>query len=418
MRLKHLSLTNFRNFARLEIDLPSGVTLLHGDNAQGKTNFLEAIYYMATTKSTHTNHDKQLINWDAGQYGEPIVVGRLVAHIETQDGLRHLEMRLIRDQQTAVHSFRREALVDRRKVRLMDLLGNLRVVLFVPEDMNLITGAPSTRRRYLDITLCQSDPDYLRTLSRYNKLLEQRNALLRRLAEDGVRQPTELLSIYSEQVIALGSRIFARRATFVRDLAREVQRVHYEMLTAGRETIQLSYLPRIQSKPSGRDDEMDLVEAADWLQANADDVALVEQRFREALDGATAHDLRRGVTSVGPHRDDWRFWINKRSLGHYGSRGQQRSAVLALKMGEIVWVSAETNDKPLLLLDDVMAELDPYRRDLLIKSLDYSEQAFMTSADVNIFSTAFLSNINTLAVSDGRITQGGEMGQQPTGESA
>ena len=407
MRLTHLSLTNFRNFARLELDLPTGVTLLHGNNAQGKTNFLEAIYYMATTKSPHTNTDHQMLNWDAGQYGEPIVVGRLVAHIETQDGLRHLEMRLISDRQGINTSFRREALVDRRKVRLMDLLGNLRVVLFVPEDMNLITGSPSARRRYLDITLCQSDTVYCRTLSQYNKLLEQRNALLRQLAENGTRKAPELLSIYSDQLVGLGAKIFARRAVFMRDLAREVQRVHYEMLTGGQETIRLAYLPRLQQKSSsnGSDEDKPLIEEALWLEEHADDMTAVSQHYREALINVQAEELRRGMTLLGPHRDDWRFWVNERSLSYYGSRGQQRSAVLALKMGEIAWVSAETNDKPLLLLDDVMAELDPRRRELLISSLDLSEQAFITSADVSIFSTDFLSNIHVLRVDDGRITE-------------
>ncbi len=403
MYLRHLSLTNFRNFARLELDLPQGVTLLHGDNAQGKTNFLESIYYMATTRSTHTNQDSQLINWDAGQYGEPIVVGRLVAHIETADGLRHLEMRLIRDNTGSSPSFRREALVDRRKVRLMDLLGNLRVVLFVPQDMNLITGAPATRRRYLDITLCQSDPAYCRALSKYNKLLEQRNALLRNLAENNVRKPTELLSIYTDQVVELAARILTRRAVFMRDLAREVHRVHYELLTAGKETIQLGYLPRVIAKPNGEADDKQMADSAEYLAENAGDLTGVAKRLREAMDEALQLDFARGSTSIGPHRDDWRFLINGRSLNHYGSRGQQRSAVLALKMGEISWVSAETNDKPLLLLDDVMAELDASRRDLLIDSLDYSDQSFITTADVTIFGTEFLTQINPLNVKDGRI---------------
>ncbi|HFC12528.1 MAG TPA: DNA replication/repair protein RecF [Anaerolineae bacterium] len=405
MQLRHLSLTNFRNFARLEIDLPSGITLLHGDNAQGKTNFLEAIYYLATTRSSHTHQDKQLINWDAGQYGEPIVVGRLVAHIESADGLHQLEMRLIRDQQGLTPTFRREALVDRRKVRLLDLLGNLRVVLFVPQDMNLITGAPAARRRYLDITLCQSDRRYCRTLSQYNKLLEQRNALLRNLAENNVRRATDLLDIYTEQVVALGSKILLRRAVFMRDLAREVERIHYESLTAGKETIQLSYLPRLFAKANGAEQEQKMIASAEWLTSHADDLPTIEKGVRTALDDALQLDFARGATSVGPHRDDWRFWINGRNLNHYGSRGQQRSAVLALKMGEIAWVSAETKDNPLLLLDDIMAELDPSRRKLLIKTLDFSDQSFITSADIAIFSTDFLNKINVLSVNNGRISK-------------
>jgi DNA replication and repair protein RecF len=164
---------------------PPGPTLLYGANAQGKTNLLEAIYYLATTRSHHAEQDSQLLNWDHDEGDGPLVVGRLVGHVMRDDGERLLEMRLIREQQAGQASFRREALVNRRKVRLMDLLGNLRVVLFLPQDVQMVSGPPAERRRYMDITLCQTDPEYCRSLSRYNKHLEQRNAVLRRIAEEG-----------------------------------------------------------------------------------------------------------------------------------------------------------------------------------------------------------------------------------------
>ncbi|HQF69891.1 MAG TPA: AAA family ATPase [Promineifilum sp.] len=181
MQVRRLSLTNFRNYARLELDLPAGVVLLHGDNAQGKTNLLEAIYFLATTRSPHASIDQQLLNWDALQGDDPVVAGRIVADVLRPDGPRHLEMRLIIEERGAWTSngqgtFRREALINRRKVRLMDLLGQLRVVLFLPEDVELATGPPANRRRYLNITLCQVDAEYCRELSNYNKVLEQRNA--------------------------------------------------------------------------------------------------------------------------------------------------------------------------------------------------------------------------------------------------
>lgn len=403
MRIRHLSLTNFRNFGRLELDLPTGTTLIYGDNAQGKTNLLEAIYYLATTRSPHTNQDSQLINWDAGQFDETISVGRIVAHVETEEGLRHLEMRLIEERSRQTSGFRREALVDRRKVRLMDLLGNLRVVLFLPQDLNLVTGSPSMRRRYLDITLCQSDAVYCRSLSQYNKVLEQRNALLRKLAEEGRRQTTDVLDLFTDRLAKLGGSIFARRAQFLGQLAREVQRIHYEALTNGRETLRLTYLPRLLPRRDGSDaTEDEQREAGLWI-GEQTDVAAVGQRYRALLQQAVTYDLRRGATTIGPHRDDWRFFVNERNLAHYGSRGQQRSAVLALKLGEIAWVSAETSDAPLLLLDDVMAELDPQRRDLLIAALNGVGQAFVTSADVAIFPTDFLSRIHLLPVQNGRI---------------
>ena len=187
MHLSQLSLTNFRNYGRLELSFGKGATLLYGQNAQGKTNLLEAIYYLATTRSPHAEYDNQLLNWEASETEDLIVVGRLVARLHTSSGDRQLEMRLIWERNgrglRKQGAFRREALVDRRKVRLMDLLGNLRTVLFLPQDVQMITGPPSARRRYLDITLCQIDPVYCRNLSKYNKVLEQRNALLKQIAE-------------------------------------------------------------------------------------------------------------------------------------------------------------------------------------------------------------------------------------------
>ncbi|MCZ7671461.1 MAG: DNA replication and repair protein RecF [Chloroflexi bacterium] len=214
MYITQLSLTNFRNYGRLELDLPLGPSLIHGNNAQGKTNLLEAIYYLATSRSPHASQDQQLINWVAMQAEEPVIVGRLVAQLVTAQGKRLVEIRLIYERSQSLRqdrgSFRREALVDKRKVRLMDLLGNLQVVLFLPEDVQIITGPPSKRRRYMDITLCQVDPLYCRHLSHYNKVLEQRNALLRQIAEGAGSR--EVLPIYTEKLVRLGSQVFARRS--------------------------------------------------------------------------------------------------------------------------------------------------------------------------------------------------------------
>ena len=151
MQVTHLSLTNFRNYGRLELELPPQALLLYGDNAQGKTNLLEALYYLATTKSAHADNDQQLINWEAEEAADPtIIVSRLVAHVQTGRGTHQIEMRLIKEMKQGGYTFRREALVDRRKVRLMDLLGQLRVVLFVPSDVEMIQASPAQRRRYLD----------------------------------------------------------------------------------------------------------------------------------------------------------------------------------------------------------------------------------------------------------------------------
>jgi DNA replication and repair protein RecF len=403
MQITHLSLTNFRNYGRLELTLPPGPTLLHGDNAQGKTNLLEAIYYLATARSSHADQDYQLINWQALQPEEPVVVGRLTAHIETENGQRQIEIRLIREQQAGNASFRREALVNRRKVRLMDLLGNLRVVLFLPQDIQIITGSPAKRRRYLDITLCQTDPIYCRTLSAYNKVLEQRNALLRQIAEQGRGQ--DVIPIYTEKLVHLGSQIFAKRAAFVAQLAQEAQRIHYEALTECREVIRLSYLPRLTNNNTSRGNGEAIQEAtdlADWLNEQSN-IGQIEARFQQELDEIKNSELAGGTTRIGPHRDDWRFWVNGRDLSSYGSRGQQRSALLALKMAEINWMAEASGETPVLLLDEVVAELDEHRRALLLETVQKATQSILTATDPGMFTDGFLEKATTMTVSKGQV---------------
>lgn len=408
MQITHLSLTNFRNYGRLELSLPQGSALLYGNNAQGKTNLLEAIYYLATTRSPHATNDAQLLNWDAVQSGEPIVVGRLVATIATAQEKHQLELRLIQEQKPMPSrnrnfSFRRQALVNRRKVRLMDMLGTLRVVLFLPEDVQLLTGSPANRRRYLDITLCQIDKVYCRTLSDYNKMLEQRNALLRQIAEGEVRQ--DVLPIFTERLVELGSFIFSRRAKFIANISRETQRIHYEALTEGKESIRLLYLPRLTAKNSriSSIEPQSSTALSDWLETHEGQTEKITDRFAKLVEDSLSTDIARGATTIGPHRDDWSFQLNGRSLGKYGSRGQQRTAILALKMGEINWMTAVTGERPILLLDEVVAELDNHRRAALLAYVSETTQAILTATDPSMFTDHFLQNATRMQVENGRV---------------
>ncbi|MCA9916377.1 MAG: DNA replication/repair protein RecF [Anaerolineales bacterium] len=408
MHITHLSLTNFRNYGRLELTLPQGPILLYGNNAQGKTNLLEAVYYLATTRSPHADNDAQLLNWTAAQAEEPVIVGRLNATVVTTAQTHTLEMRLIQEQKanyarTRNFSFRRQALLDRRNVRLMDLLGAMRVVLFLPEDVQLLTGSPANRRRYIDITLCQIDPIYCRTLSSYNKVLEQRNATLRQLAEgQAVR---DVLPIYTEKLVELGSIIFLRRARFLANISRESQRIHYESLTGGKESLRLHYLPRLTGKRSrlAQRNEPDAADLADWLLSHQEQTELVSDRFAKLLQEFSAVDIARGATTIGPHRDDWSFQLNGRSLGSFGSRGQQRTAILALKMGEINWMEAVTGERPILLLDEVVAELDEQRRAALLQTVSETTQAILTATDPGMFTEPFLQQATRMEVENGRI---------------
>jgi DNA replication and repair protein RecF len=414
VHITHLSLTNFRNYRRLELSLAPGATLLHGHNAQGKTNLLEAIYYLATTRSPHADNDQQLISWDAQDPEEPVIVGRLVAQLSTLDGPRELQMRLIKEQRRGQSSFRREALVDGRKVRLMDLLGNLQVALFLPEDVQIITGPPSRRRRYLDITLCQASRRYCRTLSAYNKNLEQRNALLRQIAETGSGR--DLLPVYTGKLVELGSQIFARRAAFIAALAADAQRLHYEQLTEGSETLRLHYLPRLETPANGGNNHSAVrpaVELGQWLQEQGQ-VEPVARRFAANLAQNEKQDIASGSTRLGPHRDDWHFWTDGRNLSSYGSRGQQRTAMLALKLAEIHWMAAQSEDPPVLLLDEVVAELDERRRALLLETVQTVSQAVLTATDPGMFTADFLRAAALLEVAGGRVTAGHAPASQAT----
>jgi len=401
MRISHLSLNNFRNYGRLELPLSPGATLLIGDNAQGKTNLLEALYYLATTRSSHASQDNQLINWEAANSTDPLSAGRLVAEIETAGPPKQVEMRLILERRENNQvSFRREALVNKRKVRLMDLIGQMQVVLFLPEDVGLVTGSPSERRRFLDITLCQVNRQYCRVLSKYNKVLEQRNVLLRRIAEGLGNQ--DVLEILTDKLVEFGRQVLAIRAGFFSAIADDFQRTHFEELAEGRESTTINYLPRLQPKMNGSNGN-EILEGSTWLMANQNDLEIIGRRFAEALKAARSHDIQRGSTSIGPHRDDWLFQIDGRNLSDFGSRGQQRSAILALKMTQIQWMTELTGESPILLLDEVLAELDDSRRRQLLRYVQKAEQAILTATDPGMFSKEFLENSAQLEVSQGTV---------------
>jgi DNA replication and repair protein RecF len=306
-------------------------------------------------------------------------------------------------------AFRREALINRRKVRLMDLLGQLRVVLFLPEDVELATGPPANRRRYLNITLCQVDADYCRELSTYNKVLEQRNALLRRMAEGQTRGAADVLQILTDKLIEPGSRVLQRRATFITEMARLAQDIYFQELIGGKESLRLGYLPGWHA--NGRKTTDDLLGDGDWLQANANPAAVAE-RFAAELAAARPADLARGASTVGPHRDDWAIVVNGKNLGLFGSRGQVRTAILALKLAEIGWMKATTADTPILLLDEVSAELDQNRRAALLAYVleqarggQGTAQALLTSTDPSLFTGEFLGQATVMAVHEGRVVR-------------
>lgn len=367
MRLTHLALHNFRNYVRLDLDLRSGVTVLLGDNAQGKTNLLEAIYYLATSRSPQAGADRELVNWLATEQ-EPLPYARLVGRVARDAGEMAIEITLTQQGNNGTR-YRKQIRLNGVAKRAMDLLGQLNVVLFVPEDIALVFGSPSRRRRYLDATLCQIDPPYCRALSRYNQIVTQRNALLRDLRERG-GDPAQL-TFWNERLVEHGAYLVARRREALAALGKLARAVHNE-LTDGVEQLHLRYEPSV---------ELD-------GQASADAIG---EAFQAQLQTLCRREIAAGVTLVGPHRDEVRFLINDMDAGVYGSRGQQRTAALALKLAEVDLMQHETGECPVLLLDDVLSELDAHRRSFLLHALDDGpQQAIVTTTDLHVLPGTFL----------------------------
>ena len=397
MRLLHLSLTNFRNYARLEVSLPEGPVLLFGANAQGKTSVLEAIYYLATARSPWTTSDRQLLNWQVQDNFQPFV--RISAEVcNLRRSLNKIDITLYKDSPDAEARFRKEIRVNGLPRRAMDLLGELNVVMFLPQDLAIVEGAPAHRRRYLNITLSQTDSAYVHALHNYDKALEQRNALLRRI---GKRQANASeLPFWDNELIAAGSVLIAGRQRLLRELEGLSQTVHSD-LTGGMEVLELQYQPSFAptAKPGGQL-SFDVFGLDLHRQLEPREI---EPQFRAALAENQREEIARGMTLVGPQRDELRFMVNGHDLGLFGSRGQARTAVIALKLAELEWMRSVTGEWPVLLLDELIAELDQERRSYLLERMNGATQSILTTTEPDIFSQSFLEKAAVWRVHAGQI---------------
>lgn len=400
MYLKHLSLTNFRNFARLDIDIPRRVVVLVGSNAQGKTSLLEAVYFLAAFTSFQTHADRQLVNFIAAREArKQIVVGRLVADFQRGGSDHRLEARLIMEP-TGVNGsrLRKEALLDGVKRSLGEVIGQFNAVIFVPQMSQIFEGGPEERRRYLNLALAQVVPSYVRVLGEYSQALSQRNALLKALNERGGN--SEQLGAWDEALARLGAQIILWRIQAVQEIERLAARVHLE-LTRSREVLRLSYEPAFDPLPQP-DGQMNLKMDTP---VNRSSLKLEEIRagFVERLARIRRDEIARGMTTIGPHRDELRFLANGIDLGDYGSRGQIRTALLALKMAEVNWMKERTGEWPVILLDEVLAELDLERRADLLAYLDQQEQVLFTTTDLNLFAGDFAGKAEIWDVQAGNV---------------
>lgn len=339
MIIKSIELSNFRNYESLDLDFDYGTNILYGNNAQGKTNILEAVSVSGTTRSHKGSKDKEMIRF-----------GEEEAHIKTVVNKKDM------DYQIDVHMKKNKTKgIAVNKVPLKkasELFGILNIVFFSPEDLNIIKNGPSERRRFLDSELCQLDKIYLSDLAKYNKILNQRNKLLK----DMVFRPDlkETLPIWNAQLIDYGKRIIKRRKSFVDELNEIVFDIH-KQISGEKEELVLKYEP------------------------NIDDAF-----FHDELNRAKERDMRFCQTSVGPHRDDMQFSVFDVDIRKYGSQGQQRTSALSLKLAEIELVKRNINETPVLLLDDVLSELDSSRQNYLLNSI-HDIQTIITCTGLDEF---------------------------------
>ena len=324
MIIKSLELADFRNYENLEITFDKGTNILYGDNAQGKTNILEAIYVSATTKSHKGSKDKEIVNFDKEE-----------AHIRTyllkEDEEIRVDMHLRKNKSKGIA-------IDGQKIKkAADLMGLLNVVFFSPEDLSIIKNGPAERRRFADMELCQLDHFYLYNLNHYNKIINQRNKLLK----DMYFHPElkETLNIWDSQLVSFGSKIIERRSQFVCQLCEIIYDIH-KKLSGGNEELVIKYEP---------------------------DVSIED--FEKMMRINQERDIKLKQTTIGPHRDDFSFIVNGIDIRKFGSQGQQRTAALSLKLSEIELVKKISKDTPVLLLDDVLSELDSNRQNYLLNSI-------------------------------------------------
>lgn len=399
MHVAHLSLKNFRNYTRLELNLPERVIVIHGANAQGKTSLLEAIYYLATASSPYTNSDRQLMNWHTVDDYVPFT--QVAADVVTADGRRNrIEINLAYEDFNDTNTrFRKSVRINGVNRRNLDLQGLLGVVMFLPQDMSLIEGSPATRRRYLDLTMCQVDKAYAEALGTFERALQQRNALLKRIAERQAH-PDELF-YWDAQLTQSAAILIAGRQRFIRELELQAQRIHRD-LSGGLEDLKLVYRASFEPTAEDAGQQSFSLLGLDWhRQLPPEKIA---PQYQAALEESRQEEIRRGMTLIGPQRDDLRFTVNERDLGDFGSRGQSRTAILAVKLAELLWMHDVLAEWPVLLLDEVVAELDADRRRYLQSRIHQAQQVLLTTTELSTLEPDFLKRATIWQVEMGEIT--------------
>jgi len=393
MHLDRLEIDQFRLYSHLELDIPRSGLRISGRNASGKTSILEALVMLSTTRSPRAAADREVVAWDSGvDYGVPPYT-RIETRFETCAGAGSAGIRLELDPERQAVS-RKQYLLDGKQVRAHDIVGAVKCVLFSPEDVFLVSGAPSERRRQIDILISQIDRTYLSALSQYGKVLAQRNQLLKRFSRErrssrDIGAVTEI-SFWDEELVATGSLVMAYRNLIASRIAELVSARSATLLEGGE--IGFAYVPKLP---------LHLLHLIGDAKQDRDAVA---SHFKPTIEQARGEEFRRGMTVVGPHRDDFMFLVGQRELAAYGSRGQQRLGVVAYRLAEIDVIDQQSGERPILLLDDVLSELDSVHRDRLLAAVAECDcQLLVTSTDASLLDHRVLERLPAAELRGGAV---------------
>lgn len=350
MYIQELFLRNFRNYISLKLSVNPYLNIFIGDNAQGKTNILEAIYYTATGRSHRTNRENELLRWQEDFFQ---------IDLKAEKDRRKISVEIM-----AMADGRKKIKVNGvPKRRISELVGEINVVLFSPEDLLLVKGGPAIRRKYLDLEISQVSPTYYHNLLNYNKVLTQRNNLLRSIREH--KDDPQTLDIWNSQLADFGRRIISKRIEVLKKIT-PLARLLHRKITAGQEELEIRYFSSVDLKEDYTGDN-------------------IKEQFLQMINQRKTEEINRGITLVGPHRDDLGIFVHGKDMRLYGSQGQQRTCALSLKMAELEFIRGETGEYPVLLLDDVMSELDNNRRKFLLEVVYKNIQTFLTATTIDYF---------------------------------
>ncbi|MBA8762441.1 DNA replication/repair protein RecF [Staphylococcus coagulans] len=371
MKLKTLQLENYRNYEEILLQCHPEVNILIGENAQGKTNLLESIYTLALAKSHRTTNDRELIHFNT-EY----------AKIEGELSFRHGTMPLT---MFITKKGKKVKVNHLEQSRLTQYIGHLNVVLFAPEDLNIVKGAPQVRRRFIDMELGQISNLYLNDLSQYQRILKQRNHYLKQLQLKQTKDAT-MFEVLNQQFAEYAVKVTQRRAQFIAELETLAEPIH-SGITNGREALTLKYLPSIKMEDTSQTEAV-----------------LIEKVF-EDLQSQLNREIERGVSLHGPHRDDLAFQVNGMDAQVYGSQGQQRTTALSIKLAEIELMNQEVGEYPILLLDDVLSELDDARQTHLLSTIQHKVQTFVTTTSIDGIDHEIMKNAKIYQIAQGNIKQ-------------